>query len=97
MAMWKAITKDGNEINELTHNWESIKNNIKELSLVTNDSRIIKLPPNREKYVQAKTASADLSGGKNVQIESRYIGFSLGNTIVKIRINESDNNISIEV
>ena len=49
-----------------------------------------------EEYIQAKTASVDL-GGNNIEIESRYVGFSLGNNIVKVRVNEKTKNISIEV
>lgn len=92
------MTKDNKEVSELRTRWPDIENNVKELLLITNSNQIITLPKNMEKYVQAITCSADLSSGaKNVQIESRYIGFSLGKNIVKIRVNEKSNNISVEV
>jgi hypothetical protein len=47
-------------------------------------------------YVQGKTASAFLNSDK-IKIESRYIGIVLGNNIVKVRVNEKTNDISIEV
>ncbi len=98
MSIWKALTKKEEQVGELTHKWNDIKDDVKELALITNNNQIIKLPPNMEKYVQAFTGSADLAtGSKNIQIESRYIGFALGNKIVKIRVNENNNNISVEV
>ena len=75
--------------------WKDFENNISELSL-NNNGQIISLPKNMEKYYQAKTASADLNGS-NIQIESRYIGLKLGNNIVRIRVDEKTNNISLEI
>jgi len=96
MAFWKAQTKDGQQVSENDCNWSDVKDNISQLGLVTNGGKIIKLPQNMDKYIQAKTASADL-GTKFVQVESRYIGFSLGNNIVRIRVDEKTDNISVEV
>lgn len=96
MAIWKAITKDGKEISELDSSWTEVKDNISELIMVTDSHQIIKLPKNMEKYIQAKTASAEL-GSKNVQIESRYLGFKVGNNIIKIRVDEKTQNISVEL
>jgi len=96
MSIWKAKLKGGEEVSELTHKWNDIKDDVIELMLLTNNGQSIRLPSNANRYIQAKTASADLAGGRNIQIESRYIGFSLGNNIVKIRVNESNNNISVE-
>ena len=64
--------------------------------MVTNSGSIIKLPKNMSKYIQGKTASAELGSG-NIQIESRYIAFKLGNNIVKVRVDEKTQNISIEL
>ena len=71
-------------------------NNISDLLMITNSNQVIYLPKGMDKYVQFKTAGAIL-GSKNVEIESRVIGFSLGNNIVQIRVNEKTNNITIEV
>ena len=95
MKYWIATTKDSNEITEKEYEWQNIKNNIKELGL-NNDGQIISLPKNMRNYTQAKTASADLGGGE-IQIESRYISGELGNNIIKVRVDEKSNNISIEV
>jgi len=94
--MWKAKTKDGKEVSELNTKWDDVKDNIAELLLITRDNKIIYLPRNMESYVQFKTASAEL-GQKNIQIESRVVGFKVGNNIVKIRINEKTENITVEV
>lgn len=96
MAIWKAKTKDGKEVSELDSKWNDVENDISELILITNSHQTIKLPKNMEKYIQAKTASAEL-GSNNVKIESRYIGFKLGNNIIKIRADEKTNNISVEI
>ena len=75
-------------------NWELIKDKAKSLSL-NNDGQIITLPKECE-YIQGKTASA-IIGANKINIESRFIGFSCGNKIVKIRVDEKTNNISVEV
>lgn len=94
MKRWIAMTKDNQKINEDSEKWNDVKDNIQRLCF-DNNGQIISLPPNLQ-YFQAKTASADI-GSSNVQIESRYIGFHLGNTLVRVRINEKNNNISIEL
>ena len=97
MAFWKARTKDGKEVSELDGTkWIDVKDDVTELLMSTNDGRFIFLPKNMDKYIQAKTASAEL-GSNNVTIESRYIAFELGNNIVRIRVDEKTNNISVEV
>jgi hypothetical protein len=93
--MWKAKLKDGKEVNENNCKWPDIKNEVKELSLVINN-KTITLPNNMEQYHQSKSASASL-GGNNIEIESRNIGFSLGNKVIAVKVNEKTNNISIEV
>ena len=93
---WVAKTKNG-IIGELgSQKWSDVENDIEELSLdiPANEQRIT-LPKGLE-YIQAKTASADLNG-QNATIESRYIGFKLGNSIVKVRVDEKTNNISVEI
>lgn len=91
---WEAIDKNGNKIDEDDINWDLVKDKVKSLSL-NNNEQIISLPDNME-YVQGKTASAILGSGK-IQVESRYIGLKIGNKVVKVRVNEQTNNISIEV
>jgi len=75
--------------------WNEVKNDIKQL-IFNNNGQKITLPENMDKYICAKTASADL-GQNNVKIESRYIGCELGNIIIKVRIDEKTNDISIEI
>jgi len=96
MAIWKARTKDGKEVSELNSSWVDIQDDVTDLIMITNSNQIIKLPKNMETYIQATTASAEL-GTTNIQIESRYIGFKLGNNIVRIRVDEKTQNISVEV
>ena len=75
--------------------WDDIKDNVSKLEF-NNNGQIISLPSNMSEYIQAKTASADLNG-ENVQIESRYFAFKLGNNIVRIRVDDKTNNISVEI
>ena len=95
IKMWKAKLKNGNEVSELNTQWNDIEEDVEELLLITNEGKTIYLPKKMEKYFQFKTASVEL-GKKNVDIESRVIGFKLGNNIVKIRVNEKTNNIKVE-
>ena len=94
--MWKAKTKDGREVGELNTKWNDIQNNIAELLLITPEGKTIYLPKNMESYIQFKTASAEL-GQKNIQIESRTIGWKMGNNTIKIRVNEKSGNITVEI
>ena len=94
MKKWIAIKKDGNTISETETNWENIKTETKSLQLINNE-QIISLPENIDKFIQGKTASATF-GSKNINIESRYIGFVFGNIEFKIRVDEKTNNISVE-
>jgi len=96
MALWKVRTKDGQEHSELNSKWNDVKDNIAEMVFTGNDGKTIYLPKKMESYVQFKTASAEI-GKNNVQIESRVIGFKIGNNIVKIRVDERTNNINIEI
>jgi len=96
MSYWVATSKGGKKITENEAKWFDIKDQITGLSLFLNDGTRLALPKNMEGYIQAKTASANLDGS-NVQIESRYIGFKLGNNTVRVRIDEKSNNISMEV
>ncbi len=92
MKKWIGITTTG-PVDEETHKWNDIKKDLIGLSFV-NNSQIIRLPDNM-KYIQGKTASAFV-GSNNCEIESRYIGYIIGNTIHKIRINEKTSNVTIE-
>jgi hypothetical protein len=97
MYSWQATTKDGKEVKEIEgHSWTEIEKDIQSLSLVNSEGHTISLPDNLGNYIQAKTASADLNG-TNIQIESRYIGFKLGNNTIRIRVDEKTNNISVEI
>jgi len=94
--MWKAKLNDGREVSELNAQWENVKKNIVELLLITPANQIIILPKNMEEYIQFKTASAELGNSKNVQIESRVIGFVQNGTKIVLRVNEKNNNITVE-
>ena len=95
---WKATTNDKQEILEGKKNWVDIQDTITQLAFMVPNGPTIVLPRDMEKYYQAKTASAELNGsGKDVNIESRYIGFKIGNNIIKIRVDEKTKNITVEV
>ena len=94
MKFWKAKLKNGEWTTENEQKWDNIKNEVIELQLCI-DNQIISLPKNADTYVQGKTASGNLSNGK-VAIESRFIGTIFRNNIVKVRVNEQNNNITIE-
>lgn len=93
---WSGKLKNGNSVCEKTHEWKDVKKDLVSLAMVLEDKDLkIDLPSGLE-YIQAKTASADLSGG-NIQIESRYIGFINCGKKTIIRVEESTGNISVEV
>ena len=98
MREWFATTK-GNKssslISESSINWGNVTEEIKTLSF-DNNGQIISLPENVDKFIQGKTASSFV-GSKNVELESRYIGFIYKNIEFKIRIDEKTNNITVEV
>ena len=50
-------------VSELTHDWHEVKNDLDELSIVTPVGETVSLPRSM-KYVQGKTASADLGSGE---------------------------------
>ena len=94
MKRWIVKTKSNKVIDETMMKWDEINEDIIELSF-DNNGQIINLPKNMEKYIQGKTAEAFV-GSNYFSIESRYIGFQNNELIYKIRINEKNNNITIE-
>jgi len=94
--MWKAKLKNNQEVSEPDAKWNDIKDDVKELLLITSQNKIIYLPKNMSSYIHYKTGSCEL-GKNNIEIESRTIGFKIGNNIVKVRVNEKTGNINIEV
>ena len=95
MKKWIAKINDNYTITEDDINWHNLDHaSIKGLKLEI-DGQIIELPDGME-YVQGKTASAML-GSSEYEIESRYCGIKLGTNIIKIRVNEKNNNISVEI
>ena len=94
MKQWKATGLNSEEIKESDINWDLVKDKVSSLSL-DNNGQLITLPENM-KYIQGKSACANL-GSNKVEICSRYIGFVLGNSIIKLRVDEKTNNISIEI
>jgi hypothetical protein len=97
MSEWVAILTNGNIVREdEVSSWDDVKDELENIYMELDNGMKISLPPYQLEYGQAKTASASLDGG-DVQIESRYIYFRLGNNIVKVRVDEKTSNISIEV
>ena len=94
MKRWEAKAKNGDKITEDDINWELVKEEVVSLSL-NNNGQIITLPDNMQ-YIQGKSACAPIGKGK-VEILSRYIGFTYGTILVKVRVDEKNNDISIEV
>jgi hypothetical protein len=95
MKTWNAILKNGKNVSEEDTNWNDIKDEIYSLELDNNGQKVT-LPKNAEKYIQGKTASGNMFSGE-CKVESRYIGFHNNGSKVIIRINESNNNINIEI
>lgn len=99
MRMW--IGKINEEVvSEQTHKWTEVKDKLTELSFV-NEGQVISLPKNLN-YVQGKTASTIMGSEEctiegECTIESRYIGYIIGNIKTLIRINELNNNTTIEI
>lgn len=92
---WRGETKDGKFASEkLGTSWQEICTELKKLELVIED-KVIELPEGLE-YIQAKTCGADLLTGE-CEIESRYIGFKLGNNNIIIRVDENSGNIKVEI
>jgi hypothetical protein len=94
MKRWMAVTENGDLINESDINWSLISEKVCKLVMYS-DGQTITLPENMS-YIQGKSACAAFSSGK-VEVLSRYIGFRIGNKIVKVRVCENTNNISVEV
>ena len=94
---WRGTNKRGEFVTEAQGAvWNEVSNDLTSLEMALEDKGIvIKLPDNAE-YVQAKTCGADLLTGK-CEIESRYIGFILGDKKIIIRVDEKSNTISVEV
>ena len=92
---WVAIGNNGIRYEEGKDEWSKIRHDIQEISLVIGE-QTISLPKGMDEYNQAKTARAVI-GSNKVTIESRYISCSLGNNIMRIRVNESTSNITLEV
>ena len=63
--------------------------------VLSDKNQIITLPDNLQ-YIQAKTCAADISNG-SCEIESRFVGFYLGNNKVLIRVHEETGNINVEI
>ena len=94
MKQWFGADKNNHIISECTSSWTEAKDLLKSLSF-DNNGQIIELPKN-VKYVQGKTASASLFGGKST-IESRFLGFYKNELKILVRIDEKTNSIKIEV
>lgn len=78
--------------------WSSIKERVIHLKLVNGDNYvIIDLPYKMKRYLQGKTGSCSLMGGK-ISVESRWIGFEdNGGNLVKMIRDESNGTISVQI
>ena len=95
MRKWSVCTKQGELFTEGDIAWQEICDDIQSLELEI-DGQMIALPDDAQKYIQGKTASITLGNGE-VEIESRYVGFTLGNKVIIIRVDEKSKNISVEI
>ena len=95
---WFAALNDGNKIIESDNIvWSNIANKVVELSWISDSQTLISLPLGMKRYMQGKTGSCSLMGGK-ISIESRWIGFETADGIqIKIRRMESNGVINVEV
>ncbi len=95
---WAATLEDGSSVIESEEIvWSSISQKVVGLSFVENGGTLISLPFGMKRYLQGKTGSCFLLGGK-IKIESRWIGFeSPSGLIVKVKRTESDGKIQVEV
>jgi hypothetical protein len=93
-----ATLDDGSSVVESEENvWSAIKQKVVGLKLVVNGKTLISLPLGMKRYLQGKTGSCNLLGGK-IKIESRWIGFeSPSGSIVKIKRSELNGEIQVEV
>lgn len=92
--MWEAVLKDGSIVAESTHKWTQIKNDIESLSFDYNGTTV-NLPPSNE-FIQYKSASASLMGGK-AEIESQTVGFKVGENKVLLRFDFKSKKVNILV
>lgn len=95
MTHWIARLKNGEIINENDNEWPKNGENVVQVLLSLNNGKTISTPIGMDKYLQAKTASANLNGS-SITIESRYIGYIYRNILTRIRVDESNDNITLE-
>ena len=95
MKYWKAVLASGNTVveSDRPNEWDMIQDQVIELEMFV-DGRTISLPKIADKYIQGKSAVGNFYG--QCEVISRYIGFVSRNTMVKVRVDEKTNNISIE-
>ena len=95
---WIAKLADGTQVREKNGVlWSDIADKVVWLGINTGNQLVISLPTEQKRYLQGKTGSCCITGGKIV-IESRWIGFETnnGSTIIT-RIMEEDGSIEVEV
>jgi len=97
--MWKAILNSGEKVNETTHRFSKIKNDISSLSFDYSGSEVI-LPPLNGKFkefLQFKSGSASLSGGE-ISVDSQTIGAVLqDDTKILLKFSMKENKIEMIV
>jgi len=94
-TMWIATLDDGTVVREGDRQWGMISGRVVGLSLVSN-GRKFTLPSHQPGYMQAKTASAPLTGGEAV-VESRWVAWrTASGSVFKLRVNEKTGDVSIE-
>lgn len=92
--MWEATLKNGTKASETTHKWSEIKKDIDTL-IYRYDGTEYVFPPSDE-YIQYKTASAPLTGGK-AEIESQTVGCVLNNKKIMLRFDFKNKKVNISV
>lgn len=95
---WTARLADGRLVTEHSGTaWTDVKESVVWLGLDENGTTTISLPEGQNRYLQGKTGSCGLTGGK-IEIESRWIGFETASgSVVRIRVIEGDGRIEVEV
>ena len=95
---WVARLKDGSSVREWDGvPWSDVKDGVVLLAIVKDGKVAVSLPEGMRRYVQGKTGSCGIVGGK-VTVESRWIGFELDcGRIVTAVLPESNGTVSIGV
>jgi len=95
---WFAGLADGLFLKEGEDDWDDVVEQMGKVVTVglVKDGRIFSLPPGHREYIQAKSATAVL-GSNEVQVLSRYVGYRQGSQVIRIRVMEDTNDVTLEI